>query len=91
MNSAQIANGTLNVNETLGLADRKARELDCPLCSAERQVAHTGGGRMIKPIASLSLDLDDLWSYQSTHGDPEWERRDSYLPALVPSAAGSSR
>jgi protoporphyrinogen oxidase len=26
-NSAQIANGTLNVNETLALADRKAREL----------------------------------------------------------------
>lgn len=26
-NSAQIANGTLNVNETLGLARRKAREL----------------------------------------------------------------
>jgi protoporphyrinogen oxidase len=26
-NSAQIANGTLNVNETLGLAERKAREL----------------------------------------------------------------
>lgn len=26
-NSSQIANGTLNVNETLGLADRKAREL----------------------------------------------------------------
>jgi protoporphyrinogen oxidase len=27
VNSAQIANGTLNVNETLALADRKAREL----------------------------------------------------------------
>ncbi len=27
VNSAQIANGTLNVNETLGLAERKAREL----------------------------------------------------------------
>ena len=27
VNSAQIANGTLNVNETLGLADRKAGEL----------------------------------------------------------------
>jgi protoporphyrinogen oxidase len=28
VNSAQIANGTLNVNETLGLAIRKARELE---------------------------------------------------------------
>ena len=27
VNSAQIANGTLNVNETVGLADRKVREL----------------------------------------------------------------
>jgi protoporphyrinogen oxidase len=27
VNSAQIANGTLNVNETVGLAERKAREL----------------------------------------------------------------
>jgi peptidoglycan/xylan/chitin deacetylase (PgdA/CDA1 family) len=37
-----------------------------------------------KPIASLSLDLDDLWAYQRSHGDPEWERRKSYLPALMP-------
>jgi hypothetical protein len=37
-----------------------------------------------KPIASLSLDLDDLWSYQRTHGDPGWEQRRSYLPALMP-------
>jgi peptidoglycan-N-acetylglucosamine deacetylase len=39
---------------------------------------------MTKPIASLSLDLDNLWSYQRTHGDPDWERRASYLPALMP-------
>jgi hypothetical protein len=39
---------------------------------------------MSKPIASVSLDLDNLWSYQRTHGDPEWERRGSYLPALMP-------
>jgi hypothetical protein len=41
---------------------------------------------MTKPIASVSLDLDDLWSYQRTHGDPEWEQYGSYLPALIPSA-----
>lgn len=34
-NSAQIANGTLNVNETLALADRKAREL-IPLLTRPR-------------------------------------------------------
>jgi len=39
---------------------------------------------MNRPIASLSLDLDDLWSYQRTHGDPAWVRRASYLPELMP-------
>ncbi len=39
---------------------------------------------MMRPIASVSLDLDDLWSYQRTHGDPEWARRASYLPELMP-------
>lgn len=39
---------------------------------------------MTGPIASVSLDLDDLWSYQRTHGDAEWTRRASYLPELIP-------
>jgi peptidoglycan-N-acetylglucosamine deacetylase len=39
---------------------------------------------MSKPIASLSLDLDDLWAYQRSRGDPDWERRRSYMPALMP-------
>ena len=39
---------------------------------------------MTRPLASLSLDLDDLWTYQRTHGDPDWERRGSYLPQLLP-------
>ena len=33
---------------------------------------HGGAGSM-KPIASLSLDLDNLWSYQMTHGDEGWD------------------
>jgi peptidoglycan/xylan/chitin deacetylase (PgdA/CDA1 family) len=37
-----------------------------------------------RPRASLSVDLDDLWAYQRTHGDPEWERLGSYLPIAVP-------
>jgi hypothetical protein len=37
-----------------------------------------------KPIASLSLDLDDLWAYQRSHGDPAWTQHGSYLPALMP-------
>jgi len=39
---------------------------------------------MAERIASLSLDLDNLWSYQMTHGDPEWESLGTYLPTLVP-------
>ncbi len=39
---------------------------------------------MTKPLASISLDLDNLWSYQRTHGDPDWEQRRSYLPRLMP-------
>ncbi len=35
-------------------------------------------------VGSLSVDLDDLWSYMKTHGDRGWESRPSYLPALVP-------
>jgi len=37
-----------------------------------------------KPIASLSLDLDNKWSYMKTHGDPGWESFPSYLDVLVP-------
>lgn len=37
-----------------------------------------------KPYASLSLDLDNLWSYQMTHGDPDWEEYRTYLDVLVP-------
>jgi peptidoglycan/xylan/chitin deacetylase (PgdA/CDA1 family) len=38
----------------------------------------------MKPLASLSLDLDNLWAYQMTHGDEGWDGYDSYLDALVP-------
>jgi hypothetical protein len=37
-----------------------------------------------KQIASLSLDLDNKWSYLKTHGDPGWESFPSYLDVLVP-------
>jgi peptidoglycan-N-acetylglucosamine deacetylase len=37
-----------------------------------------------KPIASLSLDLDNKWSYLKTHGDLGWEGFPSYLEILVP-------
>ncbi len=35
-------------------------------------------------IASLSLDLDNKWSYMKTHGDAGWETFPSYLDLVVP-------
>lgn len=37
-----------------------------------------------KPVASLSLDLDNLWSYMKTHCDPGWETFPSYLDIVIP-------
>jgi hypothetical protein len=37
-----------------------------------------------KPLASLSLDLDNKWSYLKTHGDPTWQSYPSYLDVVVP-------
>jgi hypothetical protein len=37
-----------------------------------------------KPIASLSLDLDNEWSYLKTHGDSQWKSFPSYLDLVVP-------
>jgi hypothetical protein len=39
---------------------------------------------MIRPRAALSLDLDNLWSYLKTHGDPGWRSYPTYLPDFVP-------
>ncbi len=38
----------------------------------------------MKQIASLSLDLDNQWSYMKTHGDAGWEAFPSYLDVVVP-------
>ena len=38
----------------------------------------------MKTIASLSLDLDNQWSYMKTHGDAGWETFPSYLDVVVP-------
>jgi len=40
----------------------------------------------MKPIASLSLDLDNKWSYMKTHGDAGWDAYPSYLDVIVPRA-----
>lgn len=40
----------------------------------------------MKPLATLSLDLDDEWSYRKTHGDPGWQDLPTYLDRAVPLA-----
>jgi len=37
-----------------------------------------------RPLASLSLDLDNLWSYLKTHGDGGWRDFPTYLDRVVP-------
>lgn len=39
-----------------------------------------------RPLASISLDLDNQWSYMKTHGDSGWESFPSYLDVFVPHA-----
>jgi hypothetical protein len=41
-----------------------------------------------KPLASLSLDLDNQWSYMKTHGDPGWEKYPSYMDTFIPHVLG---
>lgn len=38
----------------------------------------------MKKLASLSLDLDNHWSYMKTHGDAGWDSYPSYLDVVVP-------
>jgi len=37
-----------------------------------------------KPIANISLDLDNQWSYMKVHGDEGWETFPSYLDVFLP-------
>ncbi len=37
-----------------------------------------------RPPASISLDLDNLWAYLKTHGDPKWTDMPSFLDVAVP-------
>ena len=43
---------------------------------------------MHKPLCSVSLDLDNLWSYLKTHGDAGWDEYPSYLDIVVPRVLG---
>jgi len=36
-----------------------------------------------KQFASISLDLDNKWSYQRVHGNADWQRYESYIPLFT--------
>lgn len=38
----------------------------------------------MKPVACISLDLDNQWSYMKIHGDAGWETFPSYLDIFIP-------
>ena len=38
----------------------------------------------MKSLASLSVDLDNKWSYMKIHGDSDWEEFPSYLDVVTP-------
>lgn len=38
----------------------------------------------IKPIAGISLDLDNQWSYMKIHGDEGWDKYPSYFDIFIP-------
>lgn len=38
----------------------------------------------MRPFASVSLDLDNQWSYMKTHGDEEWKEFPSYFHIFIP-------
>jgi peptidoglycan-N-acetylglucosamine deacetylase len=50
------------------------------------QPAYSPSNSPRKPIASLSLDLDNQWSYMKIHGDAGWDSFPSYLNLVVPRA-----
>jgi protoporphyrinogen oxidase len=96
--SAQVSDGTLNIETTLGLAERAlATILAVPATAVTTRsrsgatVSERGAALPVRvaassgrPTASVSLDADNLWSYLKTHGDPAWAGRPGYLPALGP-------
>lgn len=45
------------------------------------QKSFSNGGR---PLCSVSLDLDNMWSYLKSYGDSDWKRFPSYLDVFMP-------
>ena len=75
-------------------AVRRMREIEaktdgCRRYSKQTAVASPGERRTMRhagALASLSLDLDNQWSYMKVHGDDGWQSFPSYLDFMVPRA-----
>lgn len=52
------------------------------LSNLSQELATLIGEEQGKMPMTISFDLDNLWSYQKTHGDPGWETYPSYLDIL---------
>ncbi len=46
--------------------------------------ASAGMNSSPKPLASISLNLDNKWSYLKIHGDPGWRWFPTYFSVLIP-------
>jgi protoporphyrinogen oxidase len=93
VNGSQILSGTLNVDESVALANASADRI----LRADR-VRNVGVSSVVSPrspaalprerFASLSLDVDNEWSYLMVRGAPGWQEYPTYLPALLPRIVG---
>jgi hypothetical protein len=54
--------------------------LHAPAADARAATPRPASGR---PLLSVSLDADNLWSYMKTHGDAGWQDYPTYLPLLA--------
>jgi hypothetical protein len=53
-----------------------------------KSLDQTARGSHKRPACTLSLDLDDKWTYLKTHGDAAWQSFPSYLDIVVPRILG---
>ena len=82
VNGSQIVHGTLNVDESVALANNAS----VAILGGPNASTVTTPSDDHQSVASLSLDLDNEWSYLMVRGTPGWDRYPTYLPTVVPRA-----
>ena len=61
-----------------------SRQQAAPDPDGRKDAPLPGGAPMRERLASVSLDLDNLWSYLKVHGDDGWRDRPSYFDTFAP-------